>query len=287
MRQVITFVATFALFGTFVGESVAQHWGGSSRCAPRVYHSPHVHPWTPAHQLPPAYYARSGRCAPRYYAPAYDSCCIPYRPPKTTLQDRLNAAERIREAQKTTPTAAPPEERPTPPSVPFPIPAPPEPEPPEEEPKIEKETAKVDIRTALEARGNFGELIKAAHEAGVVVELDQPGPFVVFAPTDEAFAKLPPGRLERLKAKPESLRQLLFYHALSEPLTLADAIRQGQVATLLGPPVRFTQQGDETRVNEAKVIGTAIECTNGTIHVIDRLLQPVLEPPQTPPPISE
>lgn len=260
MRRLIALGTVLVLLGTLVDESVAQRRYRYSRCAAQVYLSPHVHPWTPAHQLPPTCYARSGYWSTRGCGPSYAPYSKPYRSPSITLQQRVKEAVKASQEQR-------PEPKP---------PGPPEP------------AAVTDITSTLEARGDFGRLIQAAQKAGVIDELNNPGPFTVFAPTDAAFEKLGQGRVDQLMADPARLRDLLFYHAVTEQLSVAEAVQLGQAETVLHQPVRFTQQGGDAFVNGARVIGKAVKCTNGLIYVIDQVLQPpVSEPTQVLPEIPE
>ena len=101
------------------------------------------------------------------------------------------------------------------------------------------------------------------------------GPFTVFAPTDEAFAKLPAGTVETL-LKPENKEDLvavLTYHVVAGKVMAADVVKLKSAETLLGQPVKIDAT-DGVRINDAKVIKADIECGNGVIHVIDAVLLP-------------
>jgi uncharacterized surface protein with fasciclin (FAS1) repeats len=126
--------------------------------------------------------------------------------------------------------------------------------------------------------------LKAAEAAELLPELNNPGPITVLAPTDAAFEKLDPAALKSLLASPDSLREVLRYHALAVGLLAADALSQGKTPTVLGPEITFQQQGDRVLVNDAQVVKSDVKCTNGVIHVIDG----VLIPPgfQIPPPAA-
>src|SRR5438309_3570282 len=93
------------------------------------------------------------------------------------------------------------------------------------------------VDTAIEA-GQFNTLVKAVQAAGLVDTLKGPGPFTVFAPTDEAFAKLPPGTLEKLLANPDQLKKVLTYHVVAGKVMAAD-VKSGPVKTVEGANARL------------------------------------------------
>lgn len=128
------------------------------------------------------------------------------------------------------------------------------------------------VDTAISA-GQFKTLVKAVQEAGLVDTLKGQGPFTVFAPTDEAFAKLPPGTLEALLNNKEKLAQVLTYHVVAGKLKSGD-VKPTEVKTVEGQSVRVRNQGGTVMVNNAKVIKTDIMASNGVIHVIDTVLMP-------------
>ncbi len=260
MRRAIAFVMISMLCSILASESLAQHGGRNSCCAPRTYCG------APRCYAPPTY------CVPRCRTTVYYSYCQPCRPSTSSVQTRAKITTKS-SAPTTTPKLS--ILNPTPrPNVPGPKKAP-------ETPVEVMKPTPMDITSTIEARGYFRSLLQAARKAEVLVELDNPGPFTVFAPTDEAFGKLEPGLLDQLMTTPESLRNLLFYHALTQKLDLADAVKQGRVGTVLGPEVRFRKEGDRILVNEARIIGPGVECTNGLIYEIDRvLLPPASEPPE-------
>jgi uncharacterized surface protein with fasciclin (FAS1) repeats len=133
---------------------------------------------------------------------------------------------------------------------------------------------RLDIKATLEAQGQFSDLLKSAKVAGVYDLLDNPGPFTIFAPTDQAFRALDPGVLARLTAAPDRLKEVMLYHALAEKLPAADAQKQGRAKTVLGPDVRFRGEGGRVFVNDAPIIRSDVQCTNGVLHTIDRVLFP-------------
>ena len=129
--------------------------------------------------------------------------------------------------------------------------------------------------TAVKA-GAFTTLVAAVKAAGLVDALSGPGPFTVFAPTDEAFAKLPEGTLESL-LKPENkgkLTAILKYHVVSGRVFSPDAVAAGSAATLQGAPVTISVQDGAAKVNGANLVQTDIDASNGVIHVIDSVLLP-------------
>merc|ERR1711877_38832 len=130
--------------------------------------------------------------------------------------------------------------------------------------------AKADIvDTAVEA-GQFKTLAAALTEAGLVEALKGDGPFTVFAPTDEAFAKLPDGTVENL-LKPENRDQLvaiLKYHVVAGKVTAAKVVMLHEAKTLNGESVKISA-GDSVMINNARVVKADIMTSNGVIHVID------------------
>ncbi len=127
------------------------------------------------------------------------------------------------------------------------------------------------------AAGNpaFSTLVTAVKAAGLAETLSGKGPFTVFAPTNEAFAALPEGTLEKL-LKPENrdmLRKVLTYHVVSGDVMAKD-LRSGPVATVEGNPVAVQVQNGSVKVNNANVVKADIDAKNGVIHVIDAVLLP-------------
>jgi transforming growth factor-beta-induced protein len=146
-------------------------------------------------------------------------------------------------------------------------------EEPTEEPVQEEALSIVDIAVQ---DGRFTTLVAALESAGLVETLQGEGPFTVFAPTDEAFAALPDGAIEGLLADTEALSRVLLYHVVSGAVKAADVVGlDGQeVATLSEESVAITVDGESVKVNEATVIITDIEGSNGVIHVVDAVLLP-------------
>ncbi|MCS6844122.1 MAG: fasciclin domain-containing protein [Caldilineales bacterium] len=129
------------------------------------------------------------------------------------------------------------------------------------------------VDTAL-AAGQFTTLLTAAQAAGLVETLKGPGPFTIFAPTDEAFAKLPAGTVESLLANPSRLKDVLLYHVVSGSFTASELLDKGFVPTLLGRQLPVNRMGDTVMIGKAKVVTADIQASNGVIHVIDIVLVP-------------
>ena len=117
---------------------------------------------------------------------------------------------------------------------------------------------------------NFSTLVAAVTAAGLVEALQSPGPFTVFAPTDAAFAKLPPGTITTLVQNPPQLGRILKYHVVSGRYTKADLDDLSEVMSLEGTTIRLNFKKNE--VKNANAIATDIEATNGIIHVIDNVI---------------
>jgi transforming growth factor-beta-induced protein len=126
------------------------------------------------------------------------------------------------------------------------------------------------------AAKSFGTLLAAAKAAGMVEALSGDEPLTVFAPTDEAFAKLPAGTVANL-LKPENkdqLKAILAYHVVPGRVYSTDAVEAGTAKTLQGGSVNIVVDGDAAMVNDAKLLKTDIDASNGVIHVIDKVLLP-------------
>jgi|SRR5436190_3909925 len=130
------------------------------------------------------------------------------------------------------------------------------------------------VDTALSA-GNFSTLAAALGAAGLIEALKGEGPFTVFAPTDEAFAKIPPQTLSELlqPENKERLTAILTYHVVPGKVTARDVANLNSAITLQGRALKISKQ-DGVQINNAKVIAADIEATNGIIHVIDTVLTP-------------
>jgi uncharacterized surface protein with fasciclin (FAS1) repeats len=128
------------------------------------------------------------------------------------------------------------------------------------------------VDTAI-AAGNFNTLVTAVQAAGLVETLSGPGPFTVFAPTDEAFAAVPEATLNALLEDPEALANVLTYHVVAGQVMAADVVNLDSATTVQGSDLAIdTTNG--VMVNNANVIQTDIQASNGVIHVIDAVLLP-------------
>ncbi len=133
-----------------------------------------------------------------------------------------------------------------------------------------------DIVDTAVASGKFKTLAAALKAAGLVDTLKGSGPFTVFAPTDAAFAKLPAGALKDL-LKPENKAKLvaiLTYHVVPGDVTAADVVKLSEAKTVNGAMLKVTTQNGKVMVNNADVVKTDIQASNGVIHVIDAVLLP-------------
>ncbi len=133
-----------------------------------------------------------------------------------------------------------------------------------------------DIPTTATKAGSFKTLVAAVKAAGLAEVLSGSGPFTVFAPTDEAFEKLPAGTVESL-LKPENkakLAEILKYHVVAGRVYSSDALAAGKAKTLQGGSVNVAVQGDVAKVNDAKLLTTDLDASNGVIHVIDAVILP-------------
>jgi uncharacterized surface protein with fasciclin (FAS1) repeats len=128
-----------------------------------------------------------------------------------------------------------------------------------------------DIVDIAVGAGSFKTLVTAVQAAGLVETLKSPGPFTVFAPTDDAFAKLPPGTIQTLVQNIPQLARILTYHVVAGKLTQADLAKLESVTSVEGSPIRVDcSNGFE--VKNATVVAPDIEADNGIIHVIDNVI---------------
>ena len=131
------------------------------------------------------------------------------------------------------------------------------------------------VDTAVGA-GSFNTLVAAVKAAGLVDTLKGPGPFTVFAPTDDAFKKLPAGTVEDL-LKPENkakLTAILTYHVVSGKMMAAEVVKMKSLKSVQGSPIKVTVKGDKVTVAKAAVVKTDVMASNGVIHVIDTVMMP-------------
>ena len=139
-------------------------------------------------------------------------------------------------------------------------------------------TGKEDLITVARSAGNFSTFLKIVEAAGLTATLQQAGTYTVFAPTDTAFSKLPAGRLDEL-LKPENkakLVALVSYHLSATKLTATDLAKTDEIKTLEGTEidVDVTPDGKVIEVDDAKILGSDLEASNGVLHSIDAVLQP-------------
>jgi uncharacterized surface protein with fasciclin (FAS1) repeats len=128
------------------------------------------------------------------------------------------------------------------------------------------------VQTAV-AAGSFKTLVKAVQAAGLADTLSSPGPFTVFAPTDEAFAKLPAGTVEGLLKDIPKLKSVLTYHVVPGRMMAADVVKQSSLKTVQGQSIIVDTKGG-AKVNGANIVKTDIATDNGVIHVIDKVILP-------------
>jgi len=122
--------------------------------------------------------------------------------------------------------------------------------------------------------GSFKTLAAALAAADLVKTLQGPGPFTVFAPTDEAFAKLPAGTVDALLKDVPKLKGILTYHVVAGDVRAAQVVKMASAKTLQGQDVRISLADGKVKVDEAVVLKTDIVCSNGVIHVIDAVMLP-------------
>jgi len=129
------------------------------------------------------------------------------------------------------------------------------------------------VQTAISA-GNFTTLATALTEAGLVDALKGKGPFTVFAPTDDAFKKLPKGALDNLLKDKEALKNVLLYHVVSGNVASTDVVKLDKATTLNGSDVKIKTVDGKVMINDSKVTAADVKASNGIIHVIDTVLLP-------------
>jgi len=121
--------------------------------------------------------------------------------------------------------------------------------------------------------GSFNTLVAAVKAAGLVETLSGKGPFTVFAPTDAAFAKLPPGTVDALLKDPPKLKAVLTYHVVPGAVMAKD-VKTGMVKTVNGQSLNVVANASGVTVDGAKVTATDVAASNGVIHVIDTVVLP-------------
>ena len=138
---------------------------------------------------------------------------------------------------------------------------------------VEQGAEKDIVETAV-ANGKFKTLVTAVQAAGLVDTLKGNGPFTVFAPTDEAFAKLPKGSVEALLKDNKGLAAVLTYHVVVGKVMAADVVKLDSAKTVQGKTIKIVTKDGRVTLNGVNVVMTDIACKNGVIHVIDAVLLP-------------
>jgi uncharacterized surface protein with fasciclin (FAS1) repeats len=139
---------------------------------------------------------------------------------------------------------------------------------------VDAQTNEKDIVTVAVEAGSFTTLATALEAAGLVETLQGEGPFTVFAPTDEAFAKLPEGTVEGLLQDTEALTRILTYHVVAGEVTSDQVVKLDEAETVAGITAPIEVRNGEVYVGGAKVVTVDIQASNGVIHVIDTVMLP-------------
>jgi uncharacterized surface protein with fasciclin (FAS1) repeats len=138
----------------------------------------------------------------------------------------------------------------------------------------EKKAMNKTIVDIASENSDFSTLVAAVKAAGLVETLSGTGPFTVFAPTNEAFAKLPQGTVEALLKDKEKLAKILTYHVVSGKVMAKDVVGLTSAKTVEGSDLTVKVENGKVMINNANVTKTDIEASNGVIHVIDTVLMP-------------
>jgi len=128
------------------------------------------------------------------------------------------------------------------------------------------------VETAIKA-GSFNTLVAAVKAAGLVETLKGAGPFTVFAPSDDAFAKLPAGTVDGLLKDIPKLKKILTYHVVSGKVMAADVVKLKSAKTVEGSEVKI-DAANGVKINNSKVTTADVVADNGVIHIIDTVLMP-------------
>jgi len=134
--------------------------------------------------------------------------------------------------------------------------------------------ANMDIVDTAVSAGKFNTLVAAVSAASLVDTLKSPGPFTVFAPTDDAFAALPPGTVEALLKDIPALTNILLYHVVADSLDEVTLVNSGTIKTVQGQDVVIMKKDGQLYLNGSKVLVSEIKASNGVIYVIDAVLLP-------------
>jgi uncharacterized surface protein with fasciclin (FAS1) repeats len=133
---------------------------------------------------------------------------------------------------------------------------------------------KKDIVDTAVGAGQFKTLVEAVKAAELVDTLKGDGPFTVFAPTDEAFKKIPKEKLDALLKDKKALASVLTYHVVANKVLAADVVKLDSAKTVQGKSVKIVAKDGKVTINGANVVKTDIVCKNGVIHVIDAVIMP-------------
>ncbi len=136
------------------------------------------------------------------------------------------------------------------------------------------DASKKDIVDTAVGAGGFKTLVAAVKAAELVETLKGEGPFTVFAPTDEAFSKIPKEKLEALLKDKKALAAVLTYHVVSGKVMAADVVKLDSAKTVQGKSITIVTKDGKVTINGANVVKTDIVCKNGVIHVIDAVILP-------------
>lgn len=139
---------------------------------------------------------------------------------------------------------------------------------------LSEEPAHSDIVATATDRGEFNTLVEALQAAGLMETLQGTGPFTVFAPNDEAFAKLPESTLASLLRDKEHLTAILTYHVIPGQIMAADVIGLDEAQTVHGNKLQIRNGSEGVTIDNARVVKTDVIASNGVIHVIDSVLIP-------------
>lgn len=137
-----------------------------------------------------------------------------------------------------------------------------------------QKTLTKDIVDTAQSAGTFGTLVTALKEAGLVETLKGEGPFTVFAPTDEAFKKVPEDQLSALLKDKAKLTKVLTFHVVPGSVKAEDVVKLKSAKSVEGSPLAISVSSDGVKVEGAKVTATDIICSNGVVHVIDTVILP-------------
>jgi uncharacterized surface protein with fasciclin (FAS1) repeats len=144
---------------------------------------------------------------------------------------------------------------------------------PVDQPETTRQTDENIVEVAM-AAGSFNTLVAAVKAADLVETLSGPGPFTVFAPTDEAFAQIPEADLNALLADKEALTAVLTYHVVSGAVSSSDVVKLSSAETVNGQSVSIKVMDGKVMIDGATVVTADIEASNGMIHVIDKVILP-------------